>query len=886
MSEEFEPKPFGKYFLIERLATGGMAEIYKAKTFGVDGFEKLLAIKRILPHCSNDKEFITMLIDEAKLSVLLSHTNIVQVFDLGKVGSDYFISMEFVDGINLREMMNRAKESDPKLTEDIIVFIISEVCKGLDYAHAKRDPDGNPLNIVHRDISPQNILISYEGEVKVVDFGIAKAAMNMSNTMAGVLKGKITYMSPEQALGKTVDHKTDIFSTGLMLYELLTGQKFFMGETQFEVLKKIRSTRITEETLPESIPAGLKKIIAKSLAYNAKDRFENAGDMQIELTKYLYSTYLDFSPRKLSNMVKKLFSREIENKKNKRKNDLLLDSQTRSILLTTDSQQNIVQRGENESTRIDYGGNSTASVMGTGSIDVTGQHTGTRLNPNSSTQNSYNNTNTGFQNAPPSNKIWIALTIFMFLILAGVSGFFIYKNLKSPSMGEKIGTLVINSVPPGAKIFLNDKDTNLLTPTTLSNIELNFSQKVDLKKEKFRDWSRTVTLISSQPLQVEATLESVPTGTISVSTKPEGAKLFIDGKELPNPSPTQITDLELNKTFRIRIEKEGFRPLEEPITVYAVEPIKYEKVLEAVKYGSVELKTTPPGFKVFVNSQDSGLITPVTVEKLELGKTFAIKLSKEGYADFSKNFEIKSEKTESFVNKFLSLEEIKKREEDEKKKLEELRKKQEEDKRKCIEKFGADSPKCGAVPKPDPKPDVKPDVKPDPKPDVKPDPKPDVKPDPKPDVKPDPKPDTDSFASIQVSSNPPGADVLIDGVRRGSAPGTFKVKSGTVDVMISKDGSCRQSRTVTLKAGETRSLGTINCSGSDTAKLSIGSDPDGASVFLNGTATGKRTPLNIPNAKKGQTYKVRLELDGHEGWSGSITINDDKESIFAKLKEK
>ena len=167
---EFEPKQFGKYYLLEKLAVGGMAEIYKSKTFGVDGFEKLLVIKRILPHCAADKEFITMLIDEAKLSVLLSHANIVQVFDLGKVGEDYFIAMEFIHGINLRDILYRNRNAGKPLPVDISAYVISEICKGLDYAHRKTDNQNKPLGIVHRDISPQNILISYEGEVKIVDF--------------------------------------------------------------------------------------------------------------------------------------------------------------------------------------------------------------------------------------------------------------------------------------------------------------------------------------------------------------------------------------------------------------------------------------------------------------------------------------------------------------------------------------------------------------------------------------------------------------------------------------------------------------------------------------------------------------------------------------------
>jgi len=196
---DFEPKQFGKYFLLKKLAVGGMAEIYVAKTYGVDGFEKLLCIKRILPHCSADMDFVTMLVDEAKLSVLLSHANIVQVYDLGKVGEDYYISMELINGVNLRDTLYKCREEKIILPTEIACYIASEICKGLDYAHRKTDHNNKPLEIVHRDISPQNILISYEGEVKIVDFGIAKAAMNISHTMAGILKGKIAYMSPEQA---------------------------------------------------------------------------------------------------------------------------------------------------------------------------------------------------------------------------------------------------------------------------------------------------------------------------------------------------------------------------------------------------------------------------------------------------------------------------------------------------------------------------------------------------------------------------------------------------------------------------------------------------------------------------------------------------------------
>lgn len=343
----FEPKQFGRFYLLEKLAVGGMAEIYKAKTYGAEGFEKLLAIKRILPHCSADKEFITMLIDEAKLSVLLSHANVVQVYDLGKVGEDYFISMEYLNAVNLRDILYRCREQERQIPPELALYIMSEICKGLDYAHRKSDSNGKPLGIVHRDVSPQNVLISYEGEVKLVDFGIAKAAMNISHTMAGILKGKIAYMSPEQALGKSIDHRTDIFSVGIILYECLIGKKLFTGESQFEVLKKIRTTRLTRDTLPATLPLPLREILAKTLAYLPKDRFISAGDLQTGLTRLLYSTYVDFTPQRLAAFVRELFSDELQRQHDKAVARHQRERQTESVsFMPSGVQQNIVHRPE------------------------------------------------------------------------------------------------------------------------------------------------------------------------------------------------------------------------------------------------------------------------------------------------------------------------------------------------------------------------------------------------------------------------------------------------------------------------------------------------------------------------------------------------------------
>ena len=288
----FEPKQFGKYYLLDKLAVGGMAEIYKAKTFGVDGFEKLLAIKRILPHCAADKEFITMLIDEAKLSVLLSHANIVQVFDLGKVGDDYFIAMEFINGINLRDIIYKCRDDEKKIPVDVSAYIVSEICKGLDYAHRKTDQGNQPLHIVHRDISPQNVLISYEGEVKIVDFGIAKAAMNISHTMAGILKGKIAYMSPEQAESSSkVTRESDVYSLGATLYHALTGRPPFEGASMVDILMAATMGERPPLTplRPELAPQ-IDAWVVKSLAIEADERYSYVSSMWNDLIRIVQNS--------------------------------------------------------------------------------------------------------------------------------------------------------------------------------------------------------------------------------------------------------------------------------------------------------------------------------------------------------------------------------------------------------------------------------------------------------------------------------------------------------------------------------------------------------------------------------------------------------------------
>jgi TonB family protein len=286
-----DPDHFGQYEILEKIASGGMADVYKARRTGVEGFQKIVAIKKILPHLADDEQFIGMFADEAKLAAQLSHPNVVHIHDLGKIDAGgYFIAMEYVDGRDLRAILHSAREVATPMPVPLAIYVASKVASALDYAHRRRDPGGKELAIVHRDVSPQNILISYEGEIKLCDFGIAKAASKVSTTLSGALKGKLQYMSPEQAWGRPIDHRTDLFSLGAVLFEMLTGEKLFRGDSDMNLLEKVREAEVpVPSSRNPEIPKSLDAILGKTLAREPDERYGSASDLLRDLEAVLYS---------------------------------------------------------------------------------------------------------------------------------------------------------------------------------------------------------------------------------------------------------------------------------------------------------------------------------------------------------------------------------------------------------------------------------------------------------------------------------------------------------------------------------------------------------------------------------------------------------------------
>jgi eukaryotic-like serine/threonine-protein kinase len=304
---------FGKYVLLDRVAVGGMAEIFLARQEGLEGFEKTIVIKRIRPHLSNQKAFVTMFLNEAKLAAQLNHPNIVQIYDLGKIGPSYFIAMECIVGRDMRRIIPKAQAMGVEFPMIYALKIASSVCEGLYYAHQRVDLRGEPLRIVHRDVTPENIFVSFDGTVKILDFGIAKAANQIEQTRAGEIKGKLSYMSPEQCMGKSLDQRSDLFSLGAVLYEWITGVKLFTGDSDVSILKAITDRTITPPSqLRAEVPEAVERILMKALERDRERRYQTAWEMQSDIERYLAKVESPPSNIHLANFLRQLFKDELD----------------------------------------------------------------------------------------------------------------------------------------------------------------------------------------------------------------------------------------------------------------------------------------------------------------------------------------------------------------------------------------------------------------------------------------------------------------------------------------------------------------------------------------------------------------------------------------------
>ncbi len=336
-----------RYKVLEKIASGGMAEVFRAESAGLEGFKKTVAIKRVLPHLSEKKQFIGMFLDEARLSAHLSHSNCVQVFDIGVGDNTYFIVMEYVDGSDLKGVIeSRRKTNQPFPTEEACLICV-RICEGLAYAHELTDNKGESLHIVHRDMSPPNVLITRFGEVKIVDFGLAKANSQLERSEPGIIKGKFSYLSPEAAQGLPIDARTDVFAVGIILWELLAGRRLFLGDTDLETVRMVQQARVPPiKQFNTRIPAELDKVISKALAGDPKARYQTARELGHALNDVLFHIGRSVSSFDIAQLVAPIWRERLERKrKEMRDKGSVISSMIDEALFEFTS----VQQGDRES---------------------------------------------------------------------------------------------------------------------------------------------------------------------------------------------------------------------------------------------------------------------------------------------------------------------------------------------------------------------------------------------------------------------------------------------------------------------------------------------------------------------------------------------------------
>ena len=301
-----------RYRVIDRLEAGGMAEVFRGEAASVQGFKKQVAIKRVLPHLAQNKNFIAMFLDEARLGARLNHANIVTVFDIGAADNTYFLVMEYVDGGNLKAVMEAIRRQGRRFPMKEAIYICMEACRGLSYAHEITDDDGEPLHIVHRDVSPPNIMLSKRGEVKMTDFGLAKATTQLEKTDPGVVKGKFSYLSPEAAYGQEVDARADVFALGIVLWEMLAGRRLFLGETDYQTVKLVQQANVPSlSRLNPEVDTEFEGVLGRALARDPNERYQSAREFGDALAGFLFSHQMKVTSYDIGTLAKSCLAQHV-----------------------------------------------------------------------------------------------------------------------------------------------------------------------------------------------------------------------------------------------------------------------------------------------------------------------------------------------------------------------------------------------------------------------------------------------------------------------------------------------------------------------------------------------------------------------------------------------
>jgi eukaryotic-like serine/threonine-protein kinase len=619
---------FGKYLLLEKVAAGGMAEVYLAKSTGVTGLNKFFAIKRILPQFSSNEEFVEMFKEEANVAINLNHSNVVSIFDFGIEKGQFYLVMDYVEGRNLRQIINELKKANKSFSIDQALFMVKEAAAGLDHAHRCTDSkSGRPLNITHRDMSPQNIMVSFEGEVKVIDFGIAKAETEQEETKAGTLKGKFGYMSPEQAEGMPIDPRTDVFALGIVLWELLANDRLFTGSNEAAILRKVRDCQVPSiRKVNPTVPPELERIVMKALAKDRNVRYQTAANFHRDLNRFLNTQFPDFSPQDFSQFIRDSFKAAYQQGKNKLieysnvKATNPLEPQLPKVP-SSEAVQASLEKGDGPPqppseplnglpppiegnqevspaafnvdpnlVKVSLDGvlnadmgqqlrraknNRAGAANSAAAANGVAQNTALRPNHfNKTSITSLHQTRvtqkTQFPISSSGNEDFMNLAIKFVIVLAFLfGGNWAYQNFVRARPSERMAQVPvqnpndptriakndnggvieqpslssvkvsINSTPPGAKVFLDGKDTPYYTPAIIS-VTANQPARFTIRKEGYLEYEISQTFSATG--SIAATLQPTARAgylNIYLSNGGDSTKIYVNGKELSEKPPVK-----------------------------------------------------------------------------------------------------------------------------------------------------------------------------------------------------------------------------------------------------------------------------------------------------------------------------------------------------------
>lgn len=642
LGPEHAVTPVGQYYLLDKIAQGGMAEIYKGLAYDLHGIKKTVVIKKILPEVSADPEFVNMLINEAKIAVMLSHGNIAQIYDLGKVGNDYFMVMEHVDGKSLSQIHKRCLKNGHLMPIEYVCYFISEVANGLNYMHRRSDEQGRNLGIIHRDISPQNVIISYSGTVKIIDFGIAKAAIQINITESGILKGKFAYMAPEQARGDSVDHRSDIFSLGVILHELLTGRRLFKGKDKKETLQNVRRSIVpAPSSINSKVPPDMDKIVLKALSKDPRRRYLWASELHDDIIKFLHTHYPDFRPSSITAFIENLFREEIaerEEMEEEAKTPFLIIDHTQSAILPEMLDDTGITRipPQLKSFLLDDETPRPEPMA----LVIPEER---QLERPPSKQRRHIN----FKGLLEKHfkKVAVVATTLLFAA-AIVYAIGIWKNLfYTPhflNFLKPITIVTLNVEPEDATVVLGGETVPGTSPFKIKNIKPGTEFRLVVDKDGFLPYYAVVLLKEGEKRELDIALEPEPLhyAEVTITSDPSGATIFLNNENTNLKTPAKISYLRPKTYHTIGLYLENYGFWSRDIELNPDEKKSIDVQLETNLAG-LEVNSNPSGADVALDGMHIG-VTPIKLRSLKPDAVATIDVTKVGFKPWTTKIMVKA----------------------------------------------------------------------------------------------------------------------------------------------------------------------------------------------------------------------------------------------------